>query len=48
MDNLKKQQYELRKCKLDEIYDKFAEGVRVRSRCQQYKEGGKFSKVFLN
>ena len=33
-DNLKKQQYELLKCELDEIYDKVAEGVRVRSRCQ--------------
>ena len=28
-DNLKKQQYELLKCELDEIYDKIAEGVRV-------------------
>ena len=37
-DNLKKQQYGLLKCELDEIYDKIAEGVRVRSRCQQYEE----------
>ena len=41
-DNLKKQQYGLLKCELDEIYDKIAEGVRVRSRCQQYEEGEKF------
>ena len=47
-DNLKKQQYGLLKCELDEIYDKFAEGVRVRSRCQQYEEGEKSNKFFLN
>ena len=47
-DNLKKQQYELLKCELDEIYDKIAEGVRVRSRCQQYEEGEKSNKFFLN
>ena len=45
-DNLKKQQYELLKCELDEIYDKIAEGVRVRSRCQQYEIGE--NKFFLN
>ena len=28
-DNLKKQQYELLKCELDELYNKIAEGVRV-------------------
>ena len=33
---------------LDEIYDKIAEGVRVRSRCQQYEEGEKSNKLFLN
>ena len=32
--NVKKKQYELLKCELDEIYDKIAEDVRVRSRCQ--------------
>ena len=47
-DSLKKQQYELLKCELDEIYDKIAEGVRVRSRCQQYEEGEKSNKFFLN
>ena len=47
-DNFKKQQYELLNCELDEIYDKIAEGVRVRSRCQQYEEGEKSSKFFLN
>ena len=35
-------------CELDEIYDKIAEGVRVRSRCQQYEEGEKSNKFFLN
>ena len=36
-DNLKKQQYELLKCERDEIYDKIADAVRVRNRCQQYR-----------
>ena len=36
-DNLKRQQYELLICELDEIYDKIAEGVRVRRRGQQYE-----------
>ena len=47
-DNLKKQIYEVLKCELDEIYDKIAEGVIVRSRCQQYEEGEKSNKFFLN
>ena len=47
-DNLKKQQYGFLKCELDEIYDKIAEGVRVRSRCQQYEEREKSNKFFLN
>ena len=47
-DNLKKQQYKLLKCELDKIYDKIAEGVRVRSRCKQYEEGEKSNKFFLN
>ena len=47
-DNLQKQQYELLKCELDEIYDKIAEGVRVRSRCQHSEEGEKSNKCFLN
>ena len=33
----KKQQYELLKCELDKIYDKNAESVRVRRRCQHYE-----------
>ena len=36
------------KCELNEIYDKTAEGVRVRSTCQQYEEGEKSNKFFLN
>ena len=47
-DNLKKQHYELLKCELDELYDKIADGVRIRSRCQQYEEGKKSNKCFLN
>ena len=47
-DNLKKQQYELLKCELDEIYEKIAEGARVRSRYQQYEEGEKSNKFLLN
>ena len=47
-DNLKRQQYELLKCELDEIYDKTAEGVKARSRCQEYEEGEKSNKFFLN
>ena len=47
-DNLKKQQHELLKCELDEIYDRIVEGVRVRNRCQEYEEGEKSNKFFLN
>ena len=47
-DNLKKQQYKLLKRELDERYDKIAEGVRVQSRCQEYEEGEKSNKFFLN
>ena len=47
-DNLKNQQYKLLKCELDEIYDKISDGVRVRSRCQQYEEGEKSNTFFLN
>ena len=47
-DNLEKQQYELFRCGLDEIYNKIAEGVRVRSRCQEYEEGEISNKFFLN
>ena len=41
-------QYELSKWELDEIYDKTAKSVKVRSRCQHYKEGEKSSNIFLN
>ena len=66
-DNLKKQQYQLLKCELDEIYDKIAvrvefkgvqrcskfkgvqsSKVQVQSRCQQYEDGEKSNKFFLN
>ena len=47
-DNLKKQQYKLLKRELDERYDKIAEGIRVQSRCQEYEEGEKSNKFFLN
>ena len=33
-DKLKNQQYASLKCEIDEIYDKFIEGVRVQDRCQ--------------
>ena len=46
--NVKKQQYELLKCELDEIYDEIAKDLRVRSRCHYYKEGEKSSKFFIN
>ena len=36
------------KGELDEIYDKIAEGARVQSRCQEYEEGEKSNKFFLN
>ena len=42
-DNLKKQQYELSKCELDEIYDIIAEVV-IR---QQYEVGEKSNNFFL-
>ena len=38
------------KCKrdLEKICDNVAEGIRIRSRCQWYEEGEKFSKFLLN
>ena len=45
--NVNKQQYEFLKCDLDEIYDKFAKGIRVRRRFQHYKQRKKTSKYFL-
>ena len=47
-DKGKKQQYELLKFELDEIYDKVAESFRVLSRCHHFKEGQKPSRIFLN
>ena len=42
------QDYNECKRELDEIYEKIAEGIRVRSRCQWYEEGEKSTKFFLN
>ena len=41
---------EYHKCKTDlgEIYDNIAEGVKIRSKCQCYKENEKSTKYFLN
>ena len=36
------------KDKIEEIYEKKAEGVRIRSKCLWYEEGEKLSKFFLN
>ena len=35
------------KTKLDKIYDKNVEGLRIRSKCDWYKKGKKFAKFFL-
>ena len=36
------------KDKIEEIYQKKAEGARIRSKCLWYEEGEKSSKFFLN
>ena len=36
------------KTKLDEIYDKKLEGLRIRSKCDWYEKGKKSTKFFLN
>ena len=36
------------KFQLDNIYNKIAEGIKVRSKCNWYEFGEKFSKIFLN
>ena len=36
------------KNQLEEIYDDIAEGIKVRSECQWYKDGEKSTKLFLN
>ena len=33
---------------LELIYEKIAESVKIRSKCQWYEEGGKSTKFFLN
>ena len=51
-DNLsnhdKLQKYNKIKSELEEIYEKFVEGAKVRSKCTWYEEGEKFTKFFLN
>ena len=42
------QLYESCKNELEEIYDKIADGVKIRSRCDWYEEGEKSTKFFLN
>ena len=41
---------EYTKCKkdLELIYERIAEGVKIRSKCQWYEEGEKSTKFFLN
>ena len=45
-ENLRK--YESLKSDLELIYDHFAEGVRLRSKCDWYEQGEKSTKFFLN
>ena len=42
--------YEHNQCKtqLQKIFENISEGIRVKSRCQWYEEGGKSTKFFLN
>ena len=44
----KLQKYSKIKSELEEIYEKFVEGAKVRSRCTWYEEGEKSTKFFLN
>ena len=44
----KLQKYNKIKSELEEIYQKFVEGAKVRSKCTWYGEGEKFTKFFLN
>ena len=41
---------EYTKCKkdLEFIYERIAEGVKIRSKCRQYEEGEKSTELFLN
>ena len=36
------------KNELDAIYDRIAEGIRIRSKCNWYEHGEKLTKFFLN
>ena len=45
-DNLSK--YDSVKNELDEIYDHIAEGIRIRSKCDCYEHGEKWTIFFLN
>ena len=42
------EEYHKYKADLDKSYDNIAEGVKIRSRCQWYKENEKSAKYFLN
>ena len=42
------QKYNKIKSELEEIYEKFVEGAKVRSKCTWYEEGEKSTKFFLN
>ena len=40
--------YNIIKNELDAIYDRIAEGIRIRSKCNWYEHGEKLTKFFLN
>ena len=44
----KLQKYNKIKSEIEDIYEKFVEGAKVRSKCIWYKEGEKSTKFFLN
>ena len=44
----KLQKYNKIKSELEEIYEKFVESAKVRSKCTWYEEGEKSTKYFLN
>ena len=43
----KLQKYNKIKSELEEIYEKFVESAKVRSKCTWYEEGGKYTIFFL-
>ena len=43
-----KPEYIEKKRQLEQIYDKFIEGARIRSKCKDYELGEKSNKYFLN